>query len=350
MIMVGTNSLNLQLLQTMRSRHPLHIFWQRTTQKQKRSWNEICQLVTTTASISTTTTTTNSIRDRIFSFRLPLVSNEGSFYHHHQYHHRSKQPAQTKLRHYGSKTIVELEEQSLPGMELIQPYLRSALNTNNDHHDPTNAEFVVTFLGTGGGSPTRHRLGSCTALRLGGQTFLFDVTEGTLRQLEFSRIMIGSITKIFITHLHGDHVFGLVPVILGIVVSHKVAMSNPTKKVKQHHHHHHPREHSSTADLPVLEIYGPPGLYNYIVMVLSLSCSKVNYVNIRVIELVGGRNELGPPPRHLRGKGNVGGIGGGGGGMRNIFLSHYPEVDIPLITRQYLEQVSFLLLSMLPLP
>ena len=208
--------------------------------------------------------------------------------------------------------------------------MRSALNTNNVHHDPTSAEFVVTFLGTGGGAPTRHRLGSCTALRLGGQTFLFDVTEGTLRQLEFSRIMIGSITKIFITHLHGDHIFGLVPVILGIMVSHKVAMSNPTKKGK------HQREHPG--DLPILEIYGPPGLYNYIAMVLSLSCSKVNYLNIHVIELVGGKNERGPP-RIPRGKGN---IGGGGGGTRNIFLSHYPEVDIPLISRQYLEQVRFI--------
>jgi hypothetical protein len=241
------------------------------------------------------------------------------------------------MRHYGSRTIVELEEQSLPGMELMQPFLRSALNTNNDHHDPTNSEFVVTFLGTGGGSPTRHRIGSCTALRLGGQTFLFDVTEGTLRQLEFSRIMISSITKIFITHLHGDHIFGLVPVILGVMVSHKVAMSNPTKKAK------HQREHNG--DLPILEIYGPPGLYNYITMVLSLSCSKVNYLNIQVIELVGGKNERGPPPRLSRAKAAAGGGGGAGGVTRNIFLSHYPEIEIPLITRKYLEQVSFIYLG-----
>jgi hypothetical protein len=260
----------------------------------------------------------------------PSAAGFGTIIHHKQYLRSQQSPGQSIMRRcYGSRTIVELEEQTLPGMELIQPYMRSALNTNNVHHDPTSAEFVVTFLGTGGGAPTRHRLGSCTALRLGGQTFLFDVTEGTLRQLEFSRIMIGSITKIFITHLHGDHIFGLVPVILGILVSHKVSMSNPMKKGK------HQREHPG--DLPILEIYGPPGLYNYIAMVLSLSCSKVNYLNIHVIELVGGKNERGPP-RIPRGKGN---IGVGGGGTRNIFLSHYPEVDIPLISRQYLEQVSF---------
>ncbi len=112
-------------------------------------------------------------------------------------------------------------------------------------------------------------------------------------------------------------------------------MSNPTKKAK------HQGEHNR--DLPILEIYGPPGLYNYITMVLSLSCSKVNYLNIQVIELVGGKNERGPPPRPSRAKGG----GGAGGGMRNIFLSQYPEIEIPLITRKYLEHVSFILSGLL---
>ncbi|KAL3761952.1 hypothetical protein ACHAWU_010129 [Discostella pseudostelligera] len=310
--------------------HPFRLIWQQI-HKQKRPRNDITsspiigQFATTIATICANETTSyhrqfvSNAQHR--QQRLGTLLTTSCHHHFHRnYPHRSQKLAQTNMRHYGSRTIIELEEQSLPGMELIQPYMRSALNSNPTHY-PTSSEFVITFLGTGGGSPTRHRLGSCTALRLGGQTFLFDVTEGALRQLEFSRIMIGSITKIFITHLHGDHVFGLVPVILGIMVSHKVTMSNPTKKVK------HQREHNG---VPTLEIYGPPGLYNYIAMVLSLSCSKVNYLNIHVIELVGGKNERGPP-RLTRGR-------SGGGVLRNIFLSHYPEIDIPLISRKYLEQ------------
>jgi ribonuclease Z len=258
-----------------------------------------------------------------------------------------KQLLASRRRWYGSKTIVEVEEQAIPGMNRIRPYLRSGLNTNDESNANTaennrvggsqfsNQEFVLSFLGTGGGAPTRNRLGSCTALRLGGQTFLFDVTEGSLRQLEFSRIMPSTITKIFITHLHGDHLFGLVPIILGIMVSHKVAMSNPTKRNRRlitttttigGEQHVHVNKSKVT-----LEIYGPPGLYNYINMVLALSCSKINYLNVHVIELVGGRMERGPG----RDRG-----GAWQRGTRNVFLSHYPEVESPYITRKYLQKNS----------
>lgn len=87
-------------------------------------------------------------------------------------------------------------------------------------------------------------------------------------------------------------------------------------------------EDSVTMEKPTLEIYGPPGLYNYIGMVLSLSCSKMNYMNIKVIELVGGKEERGMNPggnRHKQGR-------------RNVFTAHYPEIKNPLITRKFLEQ------------
>lgn len=187
-----------------------------------------------------------------------------------------------------------------------------------------------------------HRNGSCTALRLGGQTYLFDVCEGTFRQLQFTRISPISITKIFVSHLHGDHLFGIVPVIMGIMVAHKVQMTavhthqtNKQKKKKMMKKmdrrlmgEESGGEDSVTMEKPTLEIYGPPGLYNYIGMVLSLSCSKMNYMNIKVIELVGGKEERGMNPggnRHKQGR-------------RNVFTAHYPEIKNPLITRKFLEQ------------
>jgi ribonuclease Z len=69
----------------------------------------------------------------------------------------------------------------------------------------------VTFLGTSAGVPTRARNVSCVALRLPqrGEVWLFDCGEGTQHQLLRSDLNISQVTRVFITHMHGDHVYGL---------------------------------------------------------------------------------------------------------------------------------------------
>mmetsp|Transcript_16126 Transcript_16126/g.26470 ORF Transcript_16126/g.26470 Transcript_16126/m.26470 type:complete len:580 (-) Transcript_16126:59-1798(-) len=274
---------------------------------------------------------------------------------HHQYRH-----IQQFYRCYGSQLKVELDPnpEEILATPATAPYLRTCLrtptnndnNSNNDnnHNNPQqDMEFAITFLGTGGGSPTMNRNGSCTALRLGGQTWLFDVCEGTHRQLQFTRISPMSINKIFISHLHGDHLYGIVPVIMGIMVAHKAHM-NGVLMMKQRRREMQSRRRDRRNDnrrligvetggedlimmeKPTLEIYGPPGLYNYIGMVLSLSCSKMNYLNVKVIELVGGKEE--------RGFSSSGSSGSNQRGRRNVFTSHYPEIQTPLLTRKFLEQ------------
>ena len=69
----------------------------------------------------------------------------------------------------------------------------------------------ITFLGTSSGVPTLTRNVSSLALKLSqsSEVFLFDCGEGTQHQLIRSNIKSSQIKKIFITHMHGDHIYGL---------------------------------------------------------------------------------------------------------------------------------------------
>ncbi|KAL7481654.1 hypothetical protein ACHAW6_007334 [Cyclotella cf. meneghiniana] len=237
-------------------------------------------------------------------------------------------------RSYGSKTKIELDPPT-PTFPTTAPppiaqYLRNSLTGIFDPAtNPNNVEFCLSFLGTSSGSATMHRNASCTALRLGGMTYLFDCAEGTNRQLLFSRIGISSISRIFVSHLHGDHVYGIVPLVLSIQVAAKLAKQamerNPRRGRKR-------RSPTMMEERPTLEIFGPPGLYNYIAMTLALSCAKLNYLNVVVTELVGGREERGQTTN------TAGGLGNGRRGRRNVFLSHYPEVETGLLKKGYLEK------------
>ncbi len=97
----------------------------------------------------------------------------------------------------------------------------------------------ITFLGTSSGVPTRSRNVSSVAVRLPqrSEVWLFDCGEGTQHQILSSEIKISQISRIFITHLHGDHIFGL----MGLLASCGLA-GNASR----------------------IDIYGPPGLNDYL--------------------------------------------------------------------------------------
>lgn len=71
----------------------------------------------------------------------------------------------------------------------------------------TDRELVV--LGTASQVPTRTRAHQGTVLRWGREVVLFDPGEGTQRQLTHAGVSAASITRICLTHLHGDHCLGL---------------------------------------------------------------------------------------------------------------------------------------------
>ncbi|HEY0429623.1 MAG TPA: ribonuclease Z [Pyrinomonadaceae bacterium] len=64
-------------------------------------------------------------------------------------------------------------------------------------------------LGTASQVPTRERNHNGYFLRWDAEGFLFDPGEGTQRQMIFADVSASAVTKIFITHFHGDHCLGL---------------------------------------------------------------------------------------------------------------------------------------------
>lgn len=68
------------------------------------------------------------------------------------------------------------------------------------------------FLGTGAGMPSRQRNVTSVALDLTEEKegiWLFDCGEGTQQQILKSTLKMSKINKLFVTHLHGDHLYGL---------------------------------------------------------------------------------------------------------------------------------------------
>ena len=119
------------------------------------------------------------------------------------------------------------------------------------------------FLGTSAGMPVRGRNVTSIALRTSqnsGSFWMFDCGEGTQHQLLHTSLKLTRMSKLFITHLHGDHVYGLP----GLLSS-----------------------RSSLGCTDSLHIYGPPGLRELIETNFRITGTHLGYP-LRIVEVVEG--------------------------------------------------------------
>lgn len=73
--------------------------------------------------------------------------------------------------------------------------------------------FNIHILGCGSALPTLKHYASSQVVEIRGKYFMIDCGEGTQMQLRRSRIGFTKIQAVFISHLHGDHCFGLIGLI-----------------------------------------------------------------------------------------------------------------------------------------
>ena len=96
----------------------------------------------------------------------------------------------------------------------------------------------LTFLGTSCMVPTKDRNAQGIFLKYKGEGILLDCGEGTQRQMNIAGISRMDVTRIFITHWHGDHVGGLMPLLqtMNREVEHRVEIHGPkgTKERMEH--------------------------------------------------------------------------------------------------------------------
>ena len=119
----------------------------------------------------------------------------------------------------------------------------------------------LTFLGTGSAIPTKRRNHLAMLLKYKSENILVDCGEGTQRQFRKAGLNPCKITKILISHWHGDHSFGL-PGILN------------TLRLNGYNRR--------------LEVYGPRGTKEWVRKYLDLVGRRGDDLDLEVVEVKGG--------------------------------------------------------------
>lgn len=131
----------------------------------------------------------------------------------------------------------------------------------------------ITFLGTASCVPSLTRGVSCVAFRYNSDVWIVDCGEGSQSQMQKSRIRPSKITKIFITHLHGDHSFGI-PGVLCLIGQSTMAEREKEKCLNRKLDRSDPNFQQEDPT-PVLDIYGPEGTRAFVRAAIQLTYSKV---------------------------------------------------------------------------
>ncbi|XP_019613491.1 PREDICTED: zinc phosphodiesterase ELAC protein 1-like [Branchiostoma belcheri] len=140
----------------------------------------------------------------------------------------------------------------------------------------------LTFLGTASCYPMPNRGVSCVVFKSDRECWMFDCGEGSQIQVMKSSIKAAKINKIFITHLHGDHLFGLQGFLCTLSLNLAEQTSQKTsqqtcQQTCQETSQNPSKTSEKASQTPSVEIYGPLGLRRYLRTCLELSRSPISF-------------------------------------------------------------------------
>ena len=78
-------------------------------------------------------------------------------------------------------------------------------------------KFELHILGSGSALPTTRHFPTSQVVNLRDKLFMIDCGEGAQLQFRKSRLKFSRLNRIFISHLHGDHCFGLLGLYLRLI-------------------------------------------------------------------------------------------------------------------------------------
>lgn len=134
-------------------------------------------------------------------------------------------------------------------------YDRQSLTIYNDENknNYNKLKLKFHFIGTSAGSPTVERNVTSLAITFEQRSnwYMVDCGDGTQQRILRTSLSLPRLKKVFVTHMHGDHIYGLP----GILTSRGLMCGADSE----------------------IEIYGPKGIKEYIQTVLKLSYTRVHY-------------------------------------------------------------------------
>ena len=150
-----------------------------------------------------------------------------------------------------------------PLLQQQRGFQRQQQRGSKEERALTIDDIQLQFLGTSSGSPSSSRNQQALLMQFCGQTWLFDAGEAAQHRMMLTTVSPPSVRRVFVSHMHGDHVFGLPGLLCNMATAYGGGNDGPGQIPGY-------SKLDSTAEGPV-EIVGPQGLRSWLRAVLANS-------------------------------------------------------------------------------